>query len=102
MTSTMPRDACAVPPSCMFTLLMPTSGQKNVWWLRVTLIEMVSTIDDGVTEGAGVDVGKAMLMLVPGVAVATPFCARYACAVTCAMATGVPAGSAPLAVSEFA
>src|SRR6202011_1747623 len=74
MTSISPRAAWARPPSWLVTLLTPANRQNDVACVRVTLMSMFSTIGvAGVgTPATGVDVGKVMLMLVPGVAVPTP------------------------------
>jgi hypothetical protein len=78
----------------MLTLLIPTSGQNAVWWLRVT--DSVIFSYEGATgvgaPAAGVDVGNVMTTVVPGVAVLTPFALRYAAAVADAIATGVVPG----------
>src|SRR4030088_984103 len=77
MMSSMLRDACAAPEPPVVTELMPTIGQKAGWWVRFTVIDRFSRADDGVAPAAGVDVGNASVIVVPGVCVATPFSPRY-------------------------
>src|SRR5712691_621534 len=70
-TPSMLRAACAAPPPCKLTLLMPTNGQNALGWLRTALSVMFSMTADGGLAPTGVDVGNVMVAEAAGTPLAT-------------------------------